>query len=156
MVIGIIKRNNCMMSKINLIFKSIVVISIILYVINAIYIFSNYDVRPSYSGLLIVILLIISILAVNKLTTVYLIFYILLLIFLNFTPHILDNKIMERLFYTINIKFDINYLFSNSNNFIIKPFLWYFKNLNLIIGLFLLSFEIPYRLIVKKNMSNVN
>lgn len=149
LVIGIIKKNNSMLiNNINIILKSLILTSIILYIINSIYIYSNYDAIPSYLGFIAVILLIVSILVINKLTTTYLVFYILLLIFLNFTPNILDNKIMETLYYTVDIKFDIDYLFPN-NNFIGKLFSWYFKNLNLIVSFFLLLFEIPYRLIFK-------
>ena len=62
---------------------------------------------------------------------------------------------METLYYTVNIKFDINYLFSNSNNFIITILSWYFKNLNFVVCLFLLSFELPYRLYKAKKLSNI-
>lgn len=156
LAIGIIaKNNNMLINNINIILKIFVVTSIILYMINSVYIFSNYDIRPSYWGLLVIILLIISIWTVNKQTTGYLTFYILLLLFLNITPNVLDNKVMERLYYVLNMKFDINQLFSGNNNFMITLLSWYFKNLNLIVGLFLLLFELPYRLYKTRKLSNI-
>lgn len=137
------------MQRLHFFIKILIVICLIISIIAHTYTLLNIDKGIIDISNLLAIMMIFLLIINNRITTIFLLIFSLFVIVFEFTPFILDERILEKIYYEISFGSSFSsYLreYIKYKVFITRLFINIFGGLHFLLAIYILIIELPFRL----------